>query len=60
MNELFWTTVPFTPFPVVAVIAVVGLWAVLRNRATALASVEAFDAKIGHGQPVVVEFFSNM
>ena len=60
MNEFFWTAIPFTHIPIVAVVAVVGLWAVLRNRATALASSAAFDAKVGHGRPVVVEFFSNM
>lgn len=31
----------------------------LRTKATPFESVEAFDAKVGHGTPVVLKFFSN-
>jgi hypothetical protein len=32
---------------------------VLRTRGAKLASVEEFDAMIGQGDPVIVEFYSN-
>ena len=59
MNELFWVTVPYTDIPVVAVLFLVGLWFLLRNRATALESSAELDSRIGGGSPVVLEFFSN-
>ncbi len=59
MNELFWVTVPYTDIPVVAVLFLVGLWFLLRNRATPLESSAALDSRIGGGSPVVLEFFAN-
>ncbi len=59
MNELFWTRIPVLDIPVVVVVGLVGLWLLLRNRATKEASDGGFDAMVGTGQPVVLEFFSN-
>lgn len=59
MSEIFWTTIPFTEIPLVVVAALVGLWLLLRNRATEAAGDAGFDSMIGAGQPVVMEFFSN-
>ena len=39
-------------------VLVVG-FVVLRTRGTKLTSVDEFDALIGQGEPVVVEFYSN-
>jgi thiol-disulfide isomerase/thioredoxin len=44
---------------IVAAVAVVGLWLLLRNKATRLDSMSDFDAKVAKGQPLVLEFFSN-
>ena len=59
MAELFWVTVPYTDFPVVAVLFLVGMWLLFRNRATPLESPAALDRRIGVGSPVVLEFFAN-
>ena len=59
MSELFWTTIPFTKIPIVVVVGLIGLWMLLRNKATKLSSGADFDAVIGGGRPVVMEFFSN-
>ena len=59
MTQIFWTTVPYTDIPVVAILFLIGLWFVLRNRATPLASSAELDGTIGAGNPVVMEFFSN-
>ena len=37
----------------------VGLWLFFRTPATELASVASFDAMVGQGDPVVLEFFGN-
>jgi len=59
MIELLWTKIPFIDIPVLVIVAVIGVWFLLRNRATKLESSAAFDARIGAGRPIVVEFFSN-
>jgi hypothetical protein len=59
MSDLLWTSVPGTDFPILLIVAVVALWLLVRNRATALASPSALDALIGRGEPVVLEFFGN-
>lgn len=59
MSEWLWTSIPYTDVPIVLVVVLVGLWFVLRNRATDLGSASALDARIGQGRPVVLEFFSN-
>lgn len=59
VNEFFWVTVPYTNIPVVAVLFFVGLWFLLRTRATPLDSSAELDGRIGVGSPVVLEFFSN-
>jgi len=59
MIELLWTKIPFIDIPVLVIVAVIGVWFLLRNRATKLESSAALDARIGAGHPIVVEFFSN-
>ena len=59
MTELFWTAVPYTDIPVVAVLFLVAMWFLFRNRATPLASTSELDSRIGGGSPVVLEFFAN-
>ena len=44
---------------IVATVCVVGLWLLLRNKATRLDSISDFDAKVAQGRPLVLEFFSN-
>lgn len=43
----------------VLIAAVAAAWLLLRTRSTGAESLEEFDRKIGAGQPVVVEMFSN-
>ena len=59
MNEFFWTTIPYTDIPVVAVLFLVSMWFLFRNRATPLESSADLDRRIAGGSPVVLEFFSN-
>ena len=44
---------------VALLVGLVGAFVFLRTKGTKLASVDEFDALIGTGQPVVVEFYSN-
>jgi len=59
VSELFWTTIPYTDIPIVAVLFLAGLWFMFRNRATPLESSADLDGRIGGGSPVVLEFFAN-
>ena len=46
---------------VVALLFIIAIWFfVLRTRATKIESNEEFTGMIGSGQPVVLEFFSNL
>jgi hypothetical protein len=40
-------------------VGIVAAFVLLRTKATELDSVDEFDALLGTGQPVVVEFYSN-
>lgn len=44
---------------VLVLLGFVGAFLLLRTRGTRLESVDEFDALLGTGQPVVVEFYSN-
>ena len=52
--------IPVLDIPVVVVAAVVGLWFLLRNKATPLASTSELDGLVGQGDPVVLEFFGKL
>lgn len=59
MSELVWTPIPGTDLPILVVVALIGLWLFLRQRATDLGSSSDLDSMIGSGQPVVLQFFKN-
>ena len=52
--------IPVLDIPVVVVAALVGLWLLLRNKATPLDSTSELDGLVGQGDPVVLEFFGKL
>lgn len=52
--------VPVIDVPVIVIAGLIGLWLLLRNRATELGSSSELDAMIGTGEPVVLEFFGKL
>lgn len=47
------------PVLVTTVVVMLGLWLLLRTRATRFAPDSSFDGMLGRGEPVVLEFFGN-
>lgn len=52
--------IPVLDIPWIVVAGLVGLWLLLRNRATPFDSGSELDAAIGQGEPVVLEFFGKL
>lgn len=52
--------VPVLDIPVVVVLGLLGLWLLIRNRATDLGSTSELESLIGGGDPVVLEFFGKL
>ena len=59
VGELLSTPIPGTGIPVLLVVGLIGLWLLLRSKATELGSTSALNAMLGRGQPVVLQFFKN-
>lgn len=62
MDWMDWLLIeiPVLDVPAVVVAGLVGLWLLVRNRATPLESSSELDAVIGRGDPVVLEFFGKL
>ena len=61
MSQQLLHLLPDNPLPLGIFVALIGLWFfVFRQRATKLDSKAEFNNRIGGGQPVVLEFFSNL
>lgn len=62
MDWLDWLLVeiPVLNIPVILVILLIGLWLVLRNRATPLDSPSELDRIVGQGEAVVLQFFGKL
>jgi hypothetical protein len=62
MDWMDWLLIeiPVLDVPAVVVAGLVGLWLLVRNRATPLDSSAELDAVVGRGDPVVLEFFGKL
>lgn len=52
--------IPVLDIPMILVVVLIGLWLVLRNRATPLGSPSELDRIVGQGEPVVLQFFGKL
>lgn len=52
--------IPVLDIPWIVVAGLVGVWLLLRNKATPFGSSSELDAAIGRGEPVVLEFFGKL
>lgn len=59
MGEILSTPIPGTDIPILLVAGLIGLWFLLRHKASDIGSTSALDAMLGRGQPVVLQFFKN-
>lgn len=62
MDWMDWLLIeiPVLDVPAVVVAGLVGLWLLVRNRATPLDSSSGLGAVVGQGDPVVLEFFGKL
>jgi hypothetical protein len=58
--EWLMVEIPVIDVPVILVAGLVGLWLLVRNRATELGSSSELDDMIGQGRPVVLDFFGKL
>lgn len=58
--ELILTPIPGTDLPIIVVLGVIGLWLLLRTRATPIDSKAGLDEMLGRGEPTVLEFFGKL
>ena len=52
--------IPVIEVPVILVAGLIGLWLLVRNRATSFGSSSELEAAIGRGEPVVLNFFGKL
>ena len=52
--------IPVIEVPVILVAGLIGLWLLVRNRATSFDSISELEAAVGRGEPVVLNFFGKL
>jgi len=58
--DLILTPIPGTDLPIIVVAGVIGLWLLLRTRATTIDSKAGLDEIVARGEPTVLEFFGKL
>lgn len=59
MIDILSTPIPGTDIPILLVAGLIGLWFLMRHKASEVGSTSALSAMMGRGQPVVLQFFKN-